>query len=293
MSTKGNKRINVHLDTGLFTSAIEYTSAQTGFTPNLIEKDYFCSVILEYLSKQSPASLVFKGGTLLAKAHAGFYRLSEDLDFTLPITAAAKRKQRSNLVKPLKSIINDIHNAIPNVTIEKELAGSNESKQYNAELNYTSVLTDKKGKILIEIGLREGLVSEAVSENLLDPFANAPIVGVFNFACLSKEEAYAEKLRAAMTREKLAIRDFYDLYYARLNNIVDFSCPRFIDILKCKLNLPDTQVVVFDDARVSGLEGKIITELYPTLKQDRDDKFNLIEVIDWIDGFKVKYLSAN
>jgi len=156
MSTKGNKRINVHLDTGLFTSAIEYTSAQTGFTPNLIEKDYFCSVILEYLSKQSPASLVFKGGTLLAKAHAGFYRLSEDLDFTLPITAAAKRKQRSNLVKPLKSIINDIHNAIPNVTIEKELAGSNESKQYNAELNYTSVLTDKKEKYSLRLVLGKG-----------------------------------------------------------------------------------------------------------------------------------------
>ena len=57
----------------LFAEAIGFTSAETGFIPGLIEKDYYCSVLLQDLGSAG-ADLVFKGGTLLAKVHAGFYR---------------------------------------------------------------------------------------------------------------------------------------------------------------------------------------------------------------------------
>lgn len=69
-------------------AAIEFTAEQTGFAPRLVEKDYFCSVILEALAV-GDASLVFKGGTCLAKAHGGFSRLSEDLDFIIQIEPEA------------------------------------------------------------------------------------------------------------------------------------------------------------------------------------------------------------
>ena len=61
--------------------AIRFTAEETGFAPRLIEKDYFCSVILEALAA-ADVPLVFKGGTCLAKVHSGFFRLSEDLDFS-------------------------------------------------------------------------------------------------------------------------------------------------------------------------------------------------------------------
>jgi predicted nucleotidyltransferase component of viral defense system len=55
-------------DPDLLLQAIEYTARQTGFHPRLVEKDYFCSVVLEHLSANGEA-LHFKGGTCLAKIH--------------------------------------------------------------------------------------------------------------------------------------------------------------------------------------------------------------------------------
>jgi hypothetical protein len=91
--------VQFHSDPALFKEAISYTSAQTRFIPRLVEKDYFCTVILERLSFHAGANvgrvaglnvgqsgvldgrpgLVFKGGTCLTKAYLGFYRKAKSL----------------------------------------------------------------------------------------------------------------------------------------------------------------------------------------------------------------------
>jgi len=76
-------------------AAVEFTAAETGFVPALIEKDYWCSVVLWRLFTDKKCPLVFKGGTLLSKAYVTFNRLSEDLDFTLPTGRAVTRGERS------------------------------------------------------------------------------------------------------------------------------------------------------------------------------------------------------
>ncbi|HZX19690.1 MAG TPA: nucleotidyl transferase AbiEii/AbiGii toxin family protein, partial [archaeon] len=50
----------------------------------LIEKDLLLQGLLNELSKSEYFSenFVFKGGTCLTKAYFGYYRFSEDLDFT-------------------------------------------------------------------------------------------------------------------------------------------------------------------------------------------------------------------
>ena len=54
--------------------------------PRLIEKDYFCTVLLlDHLCHGGGEDLVFKGGTCLTKVHSELYRLSEDLDYTIPV----------------------------------------------------------------------------------------------------------------------------------------------------------------------------------------------------------------
>ena len=68
---------------------MQFTAAESGFIPRLIEKDYFCTVLLAYLSEAAGDELVFKGGTCLAKVHAELYRLSEDLDSSIPIPVDA------------------------------------------------------------------------------------------------------------------------------------------------------------------------------------------------------------
>jgi len=82
-----------HEDAKVFRDALQYTQKLTGFTARLIEKDYYCSVILSLLYAESP-EIFFKGGTLLNKVHAGFYRLSEDLDFTISVSHEAKRSEQ-------------------------------------------------------------------------------------------------------------------------------------------------------------------------------------------------------
>jgi predicted nucleotidyltransferase component of viral defense system len=75
--------ISLHEDAAFFKAAVTFTSRETGFSPRLVEKDYFCSALLALLARLGD-TVFFKGGTCLAKVHAGFYRLSEDLDFVIP-----------------------------------------------------------------------------------------------------------------------------------------------------------------------------------------------------------------
>src|SRR3972149_5946169 len=93
MSRCESPAIRCHEDVALFREAVNFTAAETAFPPRLIEKDYFCSVLLEYLAV-TESSLVFKGGTCLTKVYAGFYRLSEDLDFAISTSVDASRRER-------------------------------------------------------------------------------------------------------------------------------------------------------------------------------------------------------
>lgn len=68
---------------------------ETGFGSKLVEKDYFCSLVLAFLFQDEASTLVFKGGTALSKIHTEFYRLSEDLDFVIPLPSSAHRPLRS------------------------------------------------------------------------------------------------------------------------------------------------------------------------------------------------------
>jgi predicted nucleotidyltransferase component of viral defense system len=82
-----------HEDPVLFRAAVGFTAATTGLPARLVEKDYFCTVVLACLA--GVEGLVFKGGTCLAKVYADFYRLSEDLDFVISTPVSTTRGQRS------------------------------------------------------------------------------------------------------------------------------------------------------------------------------------------------------
>ena len=277
-----------------FLSAVEYTASQHGFRTELIEKDFLCTMVLMHMYDNKENPLTFKGGTLLAKVHAGFYRLSEDLDFSLSLPSEASRNQRRTAIKPIKEIIGGITTALPIFKFEIPLKGSNESRQYNAELRYQSKLTGIEGKILIDIGLREQHLqpSEYKEANtlLIDPFTSDDKVGTYPIKCLSLQEAYAEKMRAALTRKKPAIRDYFDIFYAKNNKLIDFQHPQFIDLLKSKLSVPDNGDIALDNDKIALLTEKIDTELFPTLKQNDDYKFDLTIIINELKRYAKDYL---
>ena len=127
----------LHEDTALFREAVNFTAARTGFSPRLVEKDYFCTVVLAHLAAAAP-ELVFKGGTCLAKVHARFYRLSEDMDFVVPVSEDAPRSERSKRAAGAKAAAAALPRSFPVFTVAAPFKGANRSTQYCGSFTYVS-----------------------------------------------------------------------------------------------------------------------------------------------------------
>lgn len=276
MSPRESKASWPHEDAALFREALRFTVAQTGFSARLIEKDYFCTVVLEHLSRVAK-ELVFKGGTCLSKVHAGFYRLSEDLDFSVPMAFESKRAERSRAAKPLKSALAGIDAAAVRVT--QSLEGAASSTQYAAVVSYTSVLEEREGTIKVEIGLREPLLADTVTGDartlLLDPLSGDALLAALPLRCLSRSEAMAEKLRAALSRREPAIRDFYDIDHAVRRVSFEPEAAGVLALVRRKLSIPGNSPVDVSNARLELLRQQLDAELRPVLRPEDYADFDL------------------
>ena len=84
--------------------------------------------------------------------------------------------------------------------------------------------------------------------------------------CIDLTEALAEKMRATLTRREPAIRDFFDIWYAREVGGFDFTDTIFLDILAEKL--AEVNYLYTLDENREFLEKQIITDLKPVLTND-------------------------
>lgn len=281
-----------HDNLDFFREAVLYTSRKTGFNEALIEKDYYCSLILLEIFKNKNTKLVFKGGTLLNKAYAGFYRLSEDLDFTLPTPLNSTRGQRSSSIKPYKESFKALEGSINNIQILIDLTGSNNSLQYNGELIYKSCFKGISGRILFEIGLREETLEKPIYNNLktliTDPYSEKPILEDVSAKCLTLKEAYAEKLRATLTRKKLAVRDIYDMHHAVENKIIDIYDESFITLAVQKISSQKTLLIPQSKDLQTEMLKFLDLQLKPVLRSNDYDKFDFTKA--WALLLKLKEL---
>jgi predicted nucleotidyltransferase component of viral defense system len=272
-------------DAALLVQAIELTARKTAFNPRLVEKDYFCSVLLEYLATND-AALTFKGGTCLAKVHGSFYRLSEDLDFSISTPLTASRKERSRKAERLKHVVDGIPKHLPALQIVEPLRGANQSTQYSAVVGYESLLDSHSEPIGIEVGLREPTLTRpqqgTAKTMLLNPVNERPLVDAFPVTCLSYQEAMAEKLRAALTRRDIAIRDFFDLDYAVRNVALDLDGGALLDLLRRKLLVPGTGAVDLSPDRVAQLRQQLEAELKPVLREKDFAQFDLQRAVETV-----------
>lgn len=266
-----------HNNVDRFRAAIEYTAATTGFRRELIEKDYFCSIALAFLfSEETP--LVFKGGTCLNKIHVGFYRLSEDLDFSIAMNLGATRGDRRKAMEPAKRQFSSIQMAVPALKIVSDLAGHNEGRQYTATLAYQSAVAPMPGTIKFEVGLREPVFDEVQPSSartlVQDPFKKVDLLSIATVNCLSAREAFSEKIRAALTRKEPAIRDLFDLDYAICHQKVDLNDTGLLDYARRKIAIPGTNAIDVTASRVDALRLQLRTELQPVLRQVDYDIFD-------------------
>ncbi|MBI4915905.1 MAG: nucleotidyl transferase AbiEii/AbiGii toxin family protein [Acidobacteria bacterium] len=271
----------------MFVEAVRFTSAQTLFAPRLVEKDYFCTLVLNGLS--NAGGLVFKGGTCLAKVHAGFYRLSEDLDFTISVAGVATRGQRRASIAPVKEALDELPNRHPSLRVAESLVGANNSTQYLATLAYTSVLTGREETVKVEVALREPLLVAATTCDaatiLLDPITEEPLVAPVPVRCIALIEAFAEKLRAALSRREPAIRDFFDLDWAARRGLLDAGDAALIGLAQSKLAVPGNAAVDVSEGRLATLRRQVDLRLRPVLRPadfaafDLDRAFGIVRMV--------------
>jgi predicted nucleotidyltransferase component of viral defense system len=266
----------------LFAEFVDYTTRQTGFRPELVEKDYFCSLVLSALSREAGERLVFKGGTCLSKVYAGFYRLSEDLDFVIPVESDVTRAERRRLIEPMKQACQQLPKAYAGLAVVEALGGSNQSTQYIGVFAYRSAVTGQPERIKVEIGLREPLILPAEARPartlLISKITGKPAVSEFSVQAIALKEAFAEKIRAALTRRQPSIRDFFDLDHAVRHLDLRFDAQELHELVHRKLVVPGNEPVDLSSEKRSALEKQIETELKPVLRHEDYEVFDLDRV---------------
>jgi Nucleotidyl transferase AbiEii toxin, Type IV TA system len=144
-----------HEDPTRFREALAFAETESGFSSRLIEKDYYCSLLLHDLSGLFQQGLVFKGGTCLSKVHAEFFRLSEDLDFCISLRPEATRSERRQAASPIKDHFAGVTGRLACFEEIESLAAHNESRQYIGQFAYRSAVTGERESIKVEVSLRE------------------------------------------------------------------------------------------------------------------------------------------
>ena len=276
----------IHKDRDQFIDVLNMTVQRTGFRAPLLEKDYYLTLILSRVNELSE-NLIFKGGTCLNKIYYSYYRLSEDLDFSMRLPEyTATRGNRRKSIQPVKDGIEEFAKSLGLRIDGAEKAGRNESKQYVYYFLYKSVLQPAEQLIKFEIGLRFNPIcaveNKPVQHNFLHPFTKEPLFDGGKVNCLSLKEIVSEKLRAAALRETIAPRDFYDLDFI-LRHDFNLADKEVVNLFKKKLEEDgaDTGLGKYrvnlgrTDAEVKDMRSRIEAELFEVLTPDERKNFNL------------------
>jgi predicted nucleotidyltransferase component of viral defense system len=205
---------------------------------DLIEKDLILQQLLSDLYSDTffPKNFIFKGGTCLIKAYVGYFRFSEDIDFTYihqkKFVGLSNKKVSANLSKLETEIAGifvriaskrglDFKNQKSNRDY-MEFGGSNRLVTY--KIWYDSVVLKRKTYIKIQRNFVEDMCFKPIRKRL-----NTLVIKTKNnvellypeykeynkplyFKVYDKREIAAEKIRAILTRRGVKARDFFDLY---------------------------------------------------------------------------------
>ncbi|MGA2526220.1 MAG: nucleotidyl transferase AbiEii/AbiGii toxin family protein [Smithellaceae bacterium] len=280
----------LHKDKDRFRDLVYRTATLTGFYAPLMEKDYYLTFILSRINDLSP-ELVFKGGTCLNKIYYSYYRLSEDLDFSMRMPEyTTTRGNRRKAIQVVKDNILTFANNLGMRVEDTEKAGRNESKQYIFYFVYDSVAVPSEQTIKFEISLRFNPIlkpeAHTVQHKYVHPFTGESLFDAGKVSCLSLNEIVSEKLRAAALRKTIAPRDFYDLDFILRNNF-DLANKKVIDLFRQKLEEDDgdTDLKKYrinmgrSDSEIKDMRSRMKEELFDVLTEKERQNFNLDQAL--------------
>ena len=218
--------------------------------------------------------------------YLNYHRLSEDLDFAYRGNAdLSTRGKRSKAITPIREKMPAFLDLLELTSDSPQGKGFNNSTQYLFDIQYQSVLLDKKENIKLEISLRQPPFLEPeqviIKHFFQDPFTGEDLIEQGKVLALSLEESVAEKLKAAISRLTPVIRDYYDLGHF-IRNGFDFNRSGFLEMVDKKLRLDGYER---DYSQNLGLSEQAIQELKRSIDASlvlmirRDEKFDLDEVL--------------
>ncbi|MEK7849228.1 MAG: nucleotidyl transferase AbiEii/AbiGii toxin family protein [Candidatus Omnitrophota bacterium] len=283
----------IHKNKDEFVKTLERAAKKKGFLVPLLEKDYYLTLILSRVHELSE-DLIFKGGTCLNKVYYAYYRLSEDLDFSMKLPRyEATRGERRKCIQPVKDKISKFVEQFDMKIVDSGNPGRNESKQYVYYFSYQSALRPNEGQVKFEIGLRFNPIDlvekRQVHHTYTHPFTGEPLFDGGKVVCLSLNEIVSEKLRAAALRETIAPRDFYDLDFI-IRNKFNITDGEVVKLFKKKIEEDggDTDLTKYcvnmgrKNVEIEDMRFRIKAELFDVLSPVERDNFDLDKALERI-----------
>ena len=206
---------------------------------DLIEKDLILHQALLDLAenKFSSENFSFKGGTCLIKCYLGYFRFSEDIDFTWKNQEVFKGMSRKEIRRNLSSVINEVGGIFETIAEKRgwdfrciksnpdyvELGGGN--KTVTLKVWYYSEILKRRSFFKVQINFVEeirfpilkyelsSLVGKEVKElQILFPEEYEEYSKRIIFDVYDIREILCEKVRSILTRRGVKARDFIDVY---------------------------------------------------------------------------------
>lgn len=275
------------MDSNALKEVASAVAKQHGFRPVIVEKDYYLTVVLNSIDSHLSKDIVFKGGTLLNKVHLNYHRLSEDLDFTYySVDGLSSRSSRSKAITPIREKMPDFLRHVGLKSNKPAGEGFNNSTQYVFDILYPSSFTGKDECIKLEVSLRQPPIDKPVLSVIKhfyqDPFTGKDLIPTHKVLSLSFKEAVAEKLKAAITRKDVAIRDYFDLWHIAEAKF-DFHDIHFVSIFKKKLADEGHEKKEYrhnfglNEETLNLLRGQVETDLAPVIRAG--EQFDLDKVL--------------
>lgn len=247
---------------------VDRLSAKLGIKRrDMLEKDILLHQVLTDLSNDSffAKSMLFKGGTCLIKHYLGYFRFSEDMDFTWKDQSRFEGKAAGKIRSDLSDIIGEVGKTFEGIALKRgfdfrcakgnknyvELGGSNKTCTF--KIWYYSEVLQKKTFFKVQINFVEELCSTPKKGKLrsllagrneelaiLFPAEYLEYSNAIPFAMYDVSEIQSEKVRALLTREGVKTRDFLDVFFISKKLGIKPE-----DVEKCiiKKNRPCTQAI--------------------------------------------------
>lgn len=183
--------MKLHRDKYSFLNIIGLIHSVTGIREDILEKDYYVTLLLKELSeKQETLPAYFKGGTALYKAQKSIRRFSEDIDLTICIDNCSGSQAKKHLETATKKYI-----SLPR-TSRKELEDDRKGS-ITAVYDYTPAVTVDTDDPLQRFGY---VKVEGTSFTVSEPFSTLEIEPTIY--------TYATEEQRSILREQFGVMPF-------------------------------------------------------------------------------------